>query len=75
MHAPDWDEPPQYVYLVLGVVLLTLSVVCTFTGKAYGPYALRCSRDDQPLDFWLSVGLGYLAGAFFFAVFLLAATR
>ena len=53
----DWDSllNPKFIYLILGVIFLSLAVLSTFTGKAYSGYGGWARRAKQPTQFWCGV--------------------
>jgi len=63
----DWfshqiDSP--YYFLIFGLIFFCLGVVWTFMGRAWGRYSW-VYRSRDPIDFWLLVGVYYIAGIIF----------
>jgi hypothetical protein len=69
---PDWNSllRPPYIQLILGVIFFSAGVVSTCTGKAFARSGGWAYRTKEPIQFWLSVAIYYLAGAWFIGYFL-----
>jgi hypothetical protein len=50
--------------LVFGLFMLLLAVIGTFTGKTYGKGG-TADRTKNPVDYWMTLVIEYLAAAFF----------
>jgi hypothetical protein len=46
---------PKFIYLILGVIFLSLAVVSMCSGKAYSGYGGWAYRAKQPAQFWWGV--------------------
>jgi hypothetical protein len=64
--APEWwNKPWPFGVLLFGLLMLLLAVMGTFTGTAYGTYGTKTVRAKDPVNYWLTLAMEYLAGAFF----------
>ena len=63
MAPASWNKPWPLGALLFGLLMLLLAVIGTFTGKAYGKGG-TVDRTRDPVNYWMSLVLGYLAGAF-----------
>ena len=61
---------PPYTYLIIGVVFIGGALVSTCTGKSLSRTGGLVCRDKNPIEFWGTVSIYYLAGAIFLAAFL-----
>jgi hypothetical protein len=70
-HPPHWNSflGSSNVFLIAGVVLLSLGVVCTCTGQVSARFSW-VYRTEEPRVFWWLVAVYYLAGAVFVGIFL-----
>ena len=61
---PDsWNEPWPLGVVLFGLLMLLLAVIGTFTGKAYGKGG-SAIRAKDPFDYWSTLVVQYLGGAF-----------
>jgi hypothetical protein len=60
----------QHRFLLIGIILLLLAVVCTLTGETFERYHGMVFRAQEPKRFWWDVALFYLVGIFFIALYL-----
>jgi hypothetical protein len=61
---------PPYVFLVLGIVSLTVGVVSTIAGESWARYGRVIYRAKEPTEFWGDVVACYLCGIGFIGYFL-----
>jgi hypothetical protein len=62
-------EPKLHQLLAFGVILLLLSALQTYTGKALGRARL-VERTNEPILFWLLVAINYAVGLWVIGVFI-----
>ena len=62
-------EPP-YIFLILGVIFLSVAVIETYTGKAWVRFNGWVYRDKEPKWFWWQIVVCFLGGAGCIARFL-----
>jgi hypothetical protein len=62
--APEsWNKPWPFGVVLFGLLMLLLAVIGTFTGKAYGR-GCSAERAKDPVDYWMTLVVEYLGGAF-----------
>ena len=63
---------PPLIYLVLGVITLSVAVVSTCTGKTWGRFGgwVWVYRAKEPNEFWWVVAIYYLGSVLFIGIFL-----
>jgi hypothetical protein len=61
---------PPHNLALLGVVVLFMGVVWTFTGKVLAPYHGVVRRAEDPSSFWWNVAIYYLIGFTFLVKFI-----
>jgi hypothetical protein len=59
-----------YIFLILGVIALSLGAVSTYTGETWARYGRVYYRAKQPKEFWEDVVASYLIGVCFIGYFL-----
>jgi hypothetical protein len=65
-----WFLNPPYSLLTIGMFLLFLAAVYTYTGKAWIRFHGWVNRADEPKRYWLEVAMYYLLGVGFIGFFL-----
>jgi hypothetical protein len=68
----NWDSllNPKFIYLILGVIFLSLAVVSAFTGKTIARYKGSIYRAKEPIDFWGTVGIYFVGSILFIGTYL-----
>jgi hypothetical protein len=68
----DWDLllNPKFIYLILGVIFLSLAVLSTFTGKTYSGRGGWAYRSKEPAQFWWAVAVLYISSVLFIGRYL-----
>ncbi len=62
--APEsWHAQWPLGTLLFGLLMLLLAVIGTFTGKTYGRGG-SADRAKDPVNFWITLVVQYLCGAF-----------
>jgi hypothetical protein len=62
--APEsWNKPWPFGVLLFGLFLVLLAVIGTFTGKAYSK-GRPTDRAKDPVNYWMTLSVEYLCGAF-----------
>jgi len=56
---------PPYIFLILGVVSLSVGVVSTYTGETWARFGRVIYRAKEPKEFWWDVAMCYLIGVCF----------
>lgn len=63
-------DPHSLLYLILGVISLSVGVAATFTGVTWARFGRVIYRAKQPKEFWEDVIACYLIGVCFIGYFL-----
>jgi len=68
---PDWNSPLRspYIFLVAGIVLLSLGVASTCTGQVSGRFRW-VYHTEEPGVFWWLVAIYFLGGVLFIGIYL-----
>lgn len=61
---------PPYTLLILGVILFSVAVVSTCTGKAWLRFYGWAYRTENPTDFWYVVAVYFLGGVVVTGIFM-----
>jgi hypothetical protein len=61
---------PPYVFLILGILSISVAAVFTYTGKAWVRFNGWVYRSKEPGWFWWEVALYSLCGIWFVGYFL-----
>jgi hypothetical protein len=69
---PDllWLLTPPYIFLMLGVISLSVGIVSTYTGVTWARFGRVIYRAKEPTDFWWDVATCCLIGVCFIGYFL-----
>ena len=59
-----------YVFLILGLISLSVGGVATYTGATWARFGRVIYRDKQPKEFWEDVVACYFIGVCFMGYFL-----
>jgi hypothetical protein len=70
MSDPFWLLRPPYCFITVGIFILLLALVYTYTGKAYIRFQGWVNRAEQPKRYWAEVTTYYFLGFGFIALFL-----
>jgi hypothetical protein len=65
---------PPNIFLILGVVSLSVGVISTCTGETWVRFGRVIRRDKEPSEFWEDVVACYLIGVCFIGYFLYRVT-
>ena len=65
---------PPYIFLILGVISLSVGVVSTCTGESWARFGRVIYRAREPNEFWWDVVTSYLIGVCFIGYFLYRVT-
>ncbi len=74
MDFDSWRKPWPLGLLLFGLFMLVLAVIGTFTGKAYGRGS-SADRAKDSFNYWLTLVIQYLGGAFLIWCWLNATLR
>jgi hypothetical protein len=61
---------PPYIFLILGIISLSVGVISTCTGVTWARYGRVIYRAQEPKQFWCDVAVCYLGGVWFIGYFL-----
>jgi len=61
---------PPYIFLIFGIISLSVAVVSTCTGVSWARFGRVIYRAKEPNEFWWDVVTCYLGGVFFIGYFL-----
>jgi hypothetical protein len=67
MDYPHLPSTPD-IFMILGVISFSVSVIWTHTGKAWVRYYGWIHRAEEPGVYWWNVVTGYLVGVIFIGI-------